>query len=78
VEGIRGANDAIRGKDGNFHIAEQKDGSNPAYVCLRNRQGNVLVRMESRHVQGVSVASPGDIYTGLTRNRSVDKFVRVR
>jgi hypothetical protein len=38
----------------------------------------VLVRLESRHVHGVGVDSKGDIYAGLTQDRSVDKFVRVR
>jgi len=36
----------------------------------------VLARMESRHVHGVGVDSRGDIYAGLTTERSVDKFVR--
>ena len=45
-------------------------------ACAMPR-GNVLVRMESRHVHGVGVDSRGDIYAGLTVDRSVDKFVRV-
>ncbi len=32
--------------------------------------------MARRHVHGVD--SRGDIYAGLTQDRSVDKFVRVR
>jgi hypothetical protein len=36
----------------------------------------VLARVESRHVHGVDVDSRGDIYAGLTQDRSVDKFVR--
>ena len=71
-----GPNDITRGKDGNFYIAEQEDGGNPAYVCVRDAQGAVLARMESRHVHGVGVDSRGDIYAGLTQERSVDKFVR--
>jgi DNA-binding beta-propeller fold protein YncE len=74
--GMGGPNDITRGKDGNFYIAEQEDGDKPAYVCVRDAQGNVLVRMESRHVHGVGVDSRGDIYAGLTQDRSVDKFVR--
>jgi len=74
--GMGGPNDISRGKDGNFYIAEQEDGGNPAYVCVRDGQGNVLARMESRHVHGVGVDSRGDIYAGLTQDRSVDKFVR--
>jgi hypothetical protein len=73
-----GPNDITRGKDGNFYIAEQEDNGKPAQVCVRDRQGNVLARMESRHVHGVGVDSKGDIYAGLTQNRSVDKFVRTR
>jgi len=74
--GMGGPNDITRGKDGNYYIAEQEDGDKPAYVCVRDAQGTVLVRMESRHVHGVGVDSRGDIYAGLTQDRSVDKFVR--
>jgi hypothetical protein len=38
----------------------------------------VLVRMDSRHDHGVGVDSHGDIYAGLTVDRGVDKFVRIR
>ena len=62
--------------DGKLYVAEQEDGGKPAYVCVRDGQGNVLARMESRHVHGVGVDSRGDIYAGLTTERSVDKFVR--
>jgi DNA-binding beta-propeller fold protein YncE len=74
--GMGGPNDITRGKDGNFYIAEQEDGDKPAYVCVRDAKGTVLARMESRHVHGVGVDSRGDIYAGLTQERSVDKFVR--
>jgi hypothetical protein len=69
--------DITRGKDGNFYIAEQEDEGKPAYVCVRDARGAVLARMESRHVHGIGVDSRGDIYAGLTAERSVDKFVRV-
>ena len=76
--GMGGPNDITRGNDGNFYIAEQEDGDKPAYVCVRDAGGNVLTRLESRHVHGVGVDSRGDIYAGLTVDRSVDKFVRTR
>jgi len=76
--GMGGPNDITRGQDGNYYIAEQEDGGKPAYVCVRDANGAVLVRLESRHVHGVGVDSRGDIYAGLTVDRSVDKFVRVR
>jgi DNA-binding beta-propeller fold protein YncE len=74
--GMGGPNDITRGPGGTFTIAEQEADGNPAYVTVRDAKGNVLVRMESRHVHGVGVDSRGDIYAGLTQNRSVDKFVR--
>jgi DNA-binding beta-propeller fold protein YncE len=74
--GMGGPNDITRANDGTFVIAEQEDGGNPAYVCVRDAGGKVLARMESRHVHGVGVDSRGDIYAGLTVDRSVDKFVR--
>jgi hypothetical protein len=76
--GMGGPNDITRGNDGNFYIAEQEDGDRPAYVCVRDPNGAVLARLESRHVHGVGVDSHGDIYAGLTVDRSVDKFVRTR
>lgn len=74
--GMGGPNDITRGKDGTFYIAEQEDGDKPAYVCVRNAKGEVLAKLESRHVHGVGVDSQGDIYAGLTVDRGVDKFVR--
>ena len=74
--GMGGPNDITRAQDGTFIIAEQEDGGNPAYVCVRDAEGTVLAKMESRHVHGVGVDSRGDIYAGLTVDRSVDKFVR--
>jgi hypothetical protein len=32
----------------------------------------MLARMESCHVHGVGVDAHGDVYAGLTQNRSVD------
>ena len=75
--GMGGPNDITRDKHGLFYIAEQEDDGKPAYVCVRDATGRVLCRLESRHVHGVGVDSRGDIYAGLTVDRSVDKFVRV-
>jgi DNA-binding beta-propeller fold protein YncE len=72
-----GPNDITRAADGTFVIAEQEDGDKPAYVCVRDANGTVLARLESRHVHGVGVDSRGNIYAGLTVDRSVDKFVRI-
>jgi DNA-binding beta-propeller fold protein YncE len=76
--GMGGPNDITRGKDGNFYIAEQEIDHGPAHVCVRAPDGTVLARMESRHVHGIGVDSRGDIYAGLTVDRSVDKFVRIQ
>jgi DNA-binding beta-propeller fold protein YncE len=74
--GMGGPNDITRGKDGNFYIAEQEDDGKSAQVCVRDAKGAVLARMASRHIHGIGVDSRGDIYAGLTQDRSVDKFVR--
>ena len=76
--GMGGPNDITLAKDGIFYIAEQEYDDKPAYICVRDGQGNVLTRLETRHVHGVGVDSHGDIYAGLTVDQSVDKFVRVR
>ena len=74
--GMGGPNDITRGKDGTF-IDCRAGRRRQSRVCLRARcGGKVLARMESRHVHGVGVDSRGDIYAGLTQDRSVDKFVR--
>ena len=75
--GMGGPNDITRGKDGIFYIAEQEYDDKPAYICIRDGKGNVLTRLESRHIHGVGVDSRGDIYAGLTVDQSIDKFVRV-
>jgi hypothetical protein len=72
-----GPNDIARGKHSNFYIAEQEDDGKSAYVCVRDANGNVLARMKSRHVHVVGVDPKGDIYAGLTQNRSVNQSVRV-
>ncbi len=74
--GMGGPNDISRGKDGNYYIAEQEDDGKPAQVCVRDGAGKVLARFPSRHIHGIGVDSHGDIYAGLTQDRSVDKFVR--
>jgi sugar lactone lactonase YvrE len=76
--GMGGPNDISLGKDGNFYIAEQEYDDKPAYVCVRDGSGKVITRLETRHVHGVGVDSRGDIYAGLTVDKSVDKFVRVK
>ena len=76
--GMGGPNDIILGKDGNFYIAEQEYDDKPAYICVRNKNGEVITRLETRHIHGIGVDSNGDIYAGLTVDHSVDKFVRVR
>jgi hypothetical protein len=76
--GMGGPNDITRGRDGNYYIAEQEADGNPSYVCIRDAAGRVLARFASRHVHGVGVDSKGDIYAGLTQDRSVDKFVRIQ
>jgi DNA-binding beta-propeller fold protein YncE len=75
--GMGGPNDITLGKDGIFYIAEQEYDDKPAYICLRDGKGSVITRLESRHIHGVGVDSRGDIYAGLTVDKSVDKFVRV-
>jgi len=76
--GMGGPNDISRGKDGNWYIAEQEDSGDPAYCTVRDKEGNVLAKLASRHVHGIGVDSEGSIYAGMTVDRGVDKFVRVR
>jgi len=75
--GMGGPNDITLGNDGIFYIAEQEHDDKPAYICLRDGTGSVITRLESRHIHGVGVDSRGDIYAGLTVDKSVDKFALV-
>src|ERR1700691_4119475 len=51
--GMGGPNDITRGKDGTFYLAEQEVDGKPAQVCVRDPNGTVLVRFDSRHDHGV-------------------------
>jgi hypothetical protein len=44
---------------------------------VRDGSGTLITRLEPRQGHGVGVDSHGDIYAGLTVDKSVDKFVRV-
>ncbi len=74
--GMGGPNDITRGKDGNYYIAEQENDGNPAKSASVIRRERCSCASTSRHDHGVGVDSRGDIYAGLTQERSVDKFVR--
>jgi sugar lactone lactonase YvrE len=75
--GMGGPNDIARARDGTSYIAEQEDGDKPAYICIRDTDGKVQTRLETRHIHGIGINSRGDIFAGLTVDQSVDKFVRV-
>ena len=74
--GMSGPNHIARDKDGIFYICEQKADGAPGFVSIRDGEGTVLARWESRQVHGLWVDSHGDIYLGSTTNHSVDKYLR--
>ncbi|OGA39822.1 MAG: hypothetical protein A3G24_16230 [Betaproteobacteria bacterium RIFCSPLOWO2_12_FULL_62_13] len=74
--GMNGPNHIARDKDGIFYICEQKADGAPGFVSIRDGEGTVLARWESRQVHGLWVDSHGDIYLGSTTNHSVDKYLR--
>ena len=44
-----------------FYIAEQEDGDQPPYICLRDANGEVLAKLPCpRHIHGVGVDSRGE------------------
>jgi hypothetical protein len=76
VEGTGGANDITRGKDGNFYIASKKTRVTPP-ICASAMDKEMCSPAWLAAMSTASgVDSRGDIYAGLTQNRSVDKFVR--
>ncbi len=64
-------------KNGVFYTSERVglDGS-PPQMSVFDRNGNLLARWPSRSAHGMWVDSRGDIYLGLTAEKSVDKYVR--
>ena len=74
--GKGGPNDIARDRDGVFYIVEQEADGEPAFASVRDGAGTVLARWPIRHAHGVAVDSRGDIYLGLSGERSVDKCVR--
>ncbi len=74
--GMGGPNDIARDKDGVFYVCEQEADGNPAYICVRDGDGKVLAKWETRHAHGLTVDAHGDIYVGLTTSHNVDKYVR--
>ena len=76
--GMGGPNNIVQGVDGLFYICEQEADGNARRIAVRDGDGEVLARWDSRHAHGIWVDSQGDIYLGLTTSRSVDKYVRAR
>lgn len=71
-------NDIAMDKEGVFYVAELEVESHPSRrVSVLDRSGKALARWDCRSAHGIWVDSRGDIYLGLTQNKSVDKCVRV-
>jgi DNA-binding beta-propeller fold protein YncE len=65
-------------RDGLFYVSElEHEGTGPR-ISILDRDGKVLARWASRSAHGLWVDSRGDIYLALTRDKSVDKYVRQR
>ena len=73
---MAGPNDIAMDGDGLFYIAEQEADGNPPSLTIRNAEGEIQAKWDIRRAHGLWVDSRGDIYLGLTTNRSVDKYVR--
>lgn len=76
--GMGGPNDIARDSEGNFYICEQEVDHGPAHICIRDGNGSVLARWETRHAHGLTVDAHGDIYVALSVDHHVDKYVRLR
>jgi hypothetical protein len=64
--------------EGIFYVSElDAEGTGPR-ISILDRDGKVLARWNSRSAHGLWVDSRGDIYLALTRDKSVDKYVRQR
>lgn len=64
--------------DGLFYISERPEDDKPPQFSILSKTGEVLSRWSCRSAHGSWVDSKGDIYLGLTAEKSVDKYVRVK
>jgi len=62
--------------EGDFLISEGAVEGKPSRCSVVDKHGKVLSRWESRSAHGSWVDSRGDVYLGLTGDKSVDKCVR--
>ena len=63
-------------RDGVFYVSELEVDGSPPRVSGLDGEGGVVARWQSRSAHGIWVDSRGDIYTALTGDKSVDKYVR--
>ncbi|HZA25401.1 MAG TPA: peptidyl-alpha-hydroxyglycine alpha-amidating lyase family protein [Dehalococcoidia bacterium] len=69
-------NDICQSKDGDFYVAESSfQGSTPG-ISVRDKQGKVLARWDSRSAHGLWVDNQDSVYLALTSTQSVDKYMR--
>ena len=71
-------NDISLDSEGFFYTCERFSDTNGPQVSVYDGQGAVLARWSTRGAHGMWVDSKGDIYLGLTGDKSVDKYVRQR
>jgi sugar lactone lactonase YvrE len=71
-------NDISLDSEGYFYTCERFSDTNGPQVSVYDGQGTVLARWSTRGAHGMWVDSKGDIYLGLTGDKSVDKYVRQR
>ncbi|MFQ6029318.1 MAG: 6-bladed beta-propeller [Dehalococcoidia bacterium] len=69
-------NDIARGTDGAFVIAESSyQGSTPG-ISIRDKEGGVQARWDSRSAHGLWVDNQDNVYLALTGAQSVDKYLK--
>ena len=74
--GMGGPNDIARDENGIFYLCEQASPISKHAISVRDGNGAVLARWETDPVHGMGIDSAGNIYTGMTRLGSVNKYVR--
>jgi sugar lactone lactonase YvrE len=68
--------DICMDKEGNIYVSEGAVPGSEARMSIRDKQGKVLARWNSRSAHGMWVDSRGDIYLALNAITTVDKYVR--
>lgn len=69
-------NDISQSTNGDFYIAESSSQGSTPGISVRNKEGQVQARWDSRSAHGLWVDNEDNVYLALTGDKTVDKYQR--